>query len=154
MNMKKVIILSAILHLTISVFLLGCKTEDPKAEALRTLTETDRLWCQSASTDLDEFISFLDEDVVWLFCNHPKLHGKEAVRAFFIRAYENNPFTFTWTPDKIEVSNSGELGYTYGTYSLVFLGSAELQPEIIRDYATVWRKQSDDEWKVVLEADF
>ncbi len=143
-----------ILPLTITAFLSACKTEDPKAEVLCTLTETDRLWCQSASTDLDEFISFLDEDVVWLFCNHPKLYGEKAVRAFFIQAYENNPFTFTWTPDKIVVSNSGELGYTYGTYSLVLQGSAEPQPEIIRDYATVWKKQSDNSWKVVLEADF
>ena len=152
--MKHIIFLSAILPLTITVFLLGCETEDPKAGTLRTLTETDRLWCQAASTDLDEFISFLDEEVVWLFCNHPKLYGNEAVRAFFSQAHENNPFTFTWTPDKIEVSNSGELGYAYGTYSLVLQGSAEPQPEIIRDYATVWKKQSDNSWKVVLEADF
>ena len=146
--------LTAILLLTITAFLSACKTEDPKAEALRTLTETDLLWCQSASTNLDEFISFLDEDVVWLFCNQPKMHGKEAVRSFFIQAYENNPFTFTWTPDKIEVSNSGDFGYSYGTYSLVFLDSAEPHMEIIRDYATVWKKQSDNSWKVVLEADF
>ncbi|MBW6498462.1 MAG: DUF4440 domain-containing protein [Bacteroidales bacterium] len=152
--MKTISFLLAILTLTIAAFLLGCQTEDPKAKALRTLTETDRLWCQSASTDLNEFISFLDEDVVWLFCNYPKLQGKEAVHAFYTKAYENNPFTFTWTPDKIEVSNSGDFGYSYGTYNLVFLNDSEIQPEIIRDYATVWKKQSDNSWKVILEADF
>ena len=152
--MKTIPFLSAVLLVATSVFFFACKTEDPKAEALRTLTEADRLWCQAASTDLDEFISFLDKDVVWLFCNFPKLYGKDAVRDFFIQAYAETPFTLTWTPEKIEVSNSGDLGYAYGTYSLFFPDSPEQQPKINLDYATVWQKQSDNSWKVVLEADY
>ena len=127
--------------------------QDIKAEALRTLREADRLWCQSAS-DFEGFMSFLDEDVVWYFCSLPPLKGRDAVRSFYQKPYENNAFTLTWTPEKIDVSISGDIGYTHGTYIVVFASSSEKKPEQIRNYATIWRKQIDSTWKVLLEADF
>ena len=127
--------------------------QDIKEEALRTLRESDRLWCQSAS-DFEGFMSFLDEDVVWYFCSLPPLKGRDAVRSFYQKIYANNPFTLTRTPEKIDVSISGDIGYTYGTYKVVFASSSDKKSEQIRNYATIWRKQIDSTWKVVLEADF
>lgn len=98
--------------------------QDMKAEDLRTLREADRLWCQSAS-DFEGFMSFLDEDVVWYFCNMPPLKGRDAVRSFYQRIYENNAFTLTWTPERIDVSISGDMGYTHGTYKVISVGSPE-----------------------------
>jgi ketosteroid isomerase-like protein len=130
------------------------KTEqDIKADALRTLREADRSWCQSAS-DFEGFMSFLDDDVVWYFCNFPALKDKDAVRSFYKKMYEDTAFTFTWTPDRIEVSVSGDIGYDYGTYKVISANSNEQQPGKINNYATIWRKQSNSTWRVVLEADF
>jgi ketosteroid isomerase-like protein len=125
---------------------------DIKAEALRTLREADRLWCQSAS-DFEGFMSFLDEDVVWYFCNLAPLKGRDAVRSFYKKMYEDNPFTLTWTPERIDVSISGDIGYTYGTYKFIS-GSSEKKQEYNSNYASIWQKQKDNTWKVVVEADY
>jgi ketosteroid isomerase-like protein len=146
--MKRIIFLFPLISILIS-----CKNETPKEAALRTLREADRAWCQSAS-DFEGFMSFLDDDVVWYFCDFPQLKGKDAVRSVYKKMYEDKTFTFTWTPERIEVSASGDIGYAYGNYKVILANSSETQSEQIRNYATIWRKQKDTTWKVILEADF
>ena len=127
--------------------------QDLKTEALNSLREADRLWCQSAS-DFEGFMSFLDEEVVWYFCNLPPLKGRDAVRTFYQKMYEDNAFTLTWTPERIDVSISGDIGYTYGIYKFISAGSSDKKQEYNGNYATIWRKQKDNTWKVVVEADY
>lgn len=56
----------------------------------------------------------------------------------------------TWQPVKAEISASGDLGYTYGYYQA---RSHTAQGDVVREgkYTTIWRKQSDGTWKVVLD---
>src|SRR5579884_1338228 len=56
----------------------------------------------------------------------------------------------TWQAVKAEVSASGDLGYTYGYYQM---RSHTAQGEVSREgkYTTIWRKQPDGSWKVVLD---
>ena len=146
--MKRIIFLVSLISILIS-----CKHETLEEAALRTLRETDRAWCQSAS-DFEGFMSFIDDDVVWYFCNFPQLKDKDAVRSVYKKMYEDNTFTFTWTPERIEVSASGDIGYAYGNYKVKSANSTETQSEQIHNYVTIWRKQKDSTWKVILEADF
>ena len=69
-------------------------------------------------------MSFLDAEVVWYFCNFPALKGKDAVYSFYKKMFEDKTFSFTWTPERIEVSNCGDMGYTYGTYKVISSGSS------------------------------
>lgn len=82
--------------------------QNMKTEALRTLRETDRRWCQSAST-LEGFMSFLADDIVWYFCDRSPLKGKEEVRSFLKKVYEDPAYSLTWTPEQIDVSDSGDM---------------------------------------------
>jgi quercetin dioxygenase-like cupin family protein len=52
-------------------------------------------------------------------------------------------FSLQWTPGKGDVSASGDLGYTAGTYASTMGGASEQGK-----YVTVWKKQSDGKWKV------
>ena len=52
-------------------------------------------------------------------------------------------FALQWTPTKAEISASGDLGTTAGTYDMTMGGIAEKGK-----YVTVWKKQSDGAWKV------
>jgi ketosteroid isomerase-like protein len=56
-------------------------------------------------------------------------------------------FVSSWEPKLIEVSNSGAMGYAYGTYTTSF------DPETEHNYSTVWRRKGGGDWKVVLETD-
>ena len=146
--MKRVILLFSFI-----IILVSFKNETSKEKALRTLREADRAWCQSVS-DFEKFMSFLENDVVWYNCLYPQLKGKDAVRSAFKNIFADKAFTFTWTPEQIEVSSSGDLGYTYGKYKVKYPNSTEAQSEQLHDYTTIWKKQKDSTWKVILEADF
>jgi ketosteroid isomerase-like protein len=72
--------------------------------------------------------------------------GADAVD--YISQGDDTSFIMTWEPSGGNVAKSGDLGYTYGVYSLkpknkdtVFYGT----------YVSVWKKQEDGKWKFVLE---
>jgi ketosteroid isomerase-like protein len=57
----------------------------------------------------------------------------------------------TWTPVGADISASGDLGYTYGTYEF---RSKDKDGKPVVDhgkYTSIWKKQKDGSWKVVLD---
>ncbi len=57
----------------------------------------------------------------------------------------------TWSSVGADISSSGDLGYTYGTYEL---RSKDKEGNPVVDhgkYTTIWKKQSGGSWKVVLD---
>ena len=55
----------------------------------------------------------------------------------------------TWQPTVADVSRSGDLGYTYGAYDLKASGSDQ-KPEH-GNYVRVWKRQTNGQWKVVID---
>jgi len=60
------------------------------------------------------------------------------------------PITLNWAPIYGDVSQAGDLGYTTGPYT-VEDHSAEKRPTRHGMYSSVWKKQADGNWKVVLD---
>jgi ketosteroid isomerase-like protein len=54
---------------------------------------------------------------------------------------------WTWQPEPWNVSQSGDLGYSYGTYQLKSDGNKQPETE---NYFRIWKKQ-EGVWKVVLD---
>jgi ketosteroid isomerase-like protein len=54
-----------------------------------------------------------------------------------------------WTPEIAEVASGGDLGYTSGPWRLTTKG--EDQPKAYGHYFTVWRKDGDGHWKVLVD---
>src|SRR6266478_4595379 len=54
-----------------------------------------------------------------------------------------------WQPTMADISHSGDLGYTYGTYDLKG-ASADQKPEH-GNYVRVWKRQMNGRWKVVID---
>jgi ketosteroid isomerase-like protein len=60
-------------------------------------------------------------------------------------------FTLTWSPLFADISESLELGYTYGIYELT-IKSSEANPQVHKGtYLTIWKKDKDGKWKFVLD---
>lgn len=57
----------------------------------------------------------------------------------------------TWTPVGADISSSGDLGYTYGTFE--FRSVAKDGKPLVESgkYTSIWKKQPDGSWKVVLD---
>ncbi|HEX2974427.1 MAG TPA: nuclear transport factor 2 family protein, partial [Bacteroidales bacterium] len=79
--------------------------------------------------------------------NDSLIRGKENIRNF----YEKNSaqgVKLTWSPDFIEVSECGTLGYTYGKYHFSKADSTGKMTERTGTFHTVWKKENG-KWRFV-----
>ena len=149
----------AVLGLALLVFAGGCTTSSPKprrvtvnasAEQAR-LFQTDVEFSQiSARLGVAQAFSlYFAEDGVWLPVGMPPVRGRQAIRDTLDQA---GTIKLSWQPQMAAVAAAADLGYTWGLYE-ARLPTADGGERVIRGkYATVWRKQPDETWKVVLHA--
>ena len=73
--------------------------------------------------------------------------GKESIR----QQYELFPrdAKLIWTPDFVDVSASGDLGYTYGRYTYTSVDSLGHASQSEGIFHTVWKRQQDGQWRFV-----
>jgi ketosteroid isomerase-like protein len=103
----------------------------------------------TAERGLDGFMSFFADDAVDLPAGEDMVSGKENIRKAL--SPWGADVSLTWTPVKAEISASGDLGYTYGTYVYKAMGKDGKPVMAYGKYTTVWKKQADDTWKVALD---
>jgi ketosteroid isomerase-like protein len=60
------------------------------------------------------------------------------------------PFTLNWSPAYADISQAGDLGYTTGPYTLTD-ESPQKRPPRYGFYFSIWKRQSDGAWKVVID---
>ena len=71
--------------------------------------------------------------------------GREAVQAFLGES-DYTSIVLTWEPLNGEISSSGDLGFTYGTYTLK-AGDKQSRGT----YVSVWKRDVVGRWKWVLD---
>jgi ketosteroid isomerase-like protein len=59
--------------------------------------------------------------------------------------------SLTWTPVKADMAASGDLGYTYGNYVFKHKDKAGKLITDYGKYTSIWKKQKDGSWKVVVD---
>ena len=57
--------------------------------------------------------------------------------------------TLSWKPDFIDVSDSGDMAYTYGKALYTYTDSLGVTKEYPALFHTVWKRQEDGSWKFV-----
>jgi ketosteroid isomerase-like protein len=61
-------------------------------------------------------------------------------------------YQLTWTPTDAQMGPSGDMGYTWGHFEGRSKDAAGNPVLTSGRYMTIWRKQADGSWKVVLDA--
>lgn len=61
--------------------------------------------------------------------------------------YENS--SLVWEPEFVDVSSSGDLAYTYGSYVFTLVDSIGEEKSDTGIFHTVWKRQTDGQWKFV-----
>ncbi|MGA8867685.1 MAG: DUF4440 domain-containing protein, partial [Candidatus Sulfotelmatobacter sp.] len=59
--------------------------------------------------------------------------------------------SLTWAPVGADIASSGDLGYTYGTFEFRFKDREGKSIVEHGKYTSIWKKQKDGSWKVVLD---
>ncbi len=96
----------------------------------------------------EAFWFFADSNAVIKRANDSLIHGKDGIRSFYSADYFNTA-TVKWSPDFIDVSEDGDLGYTYGKYRWQSTDSSGKVNVATGIFHTVWKKQTDGSWKYV-----
>src|ERR1700691_6170524 len=121
-------------------------------EELQKLLALDREWSQttaSMSKSLDMFMSYYAADASVYPPGMTIATGTAAIRAALMPMTALPGFALQWSPTKANMSASGDLGYTAGSYALT-MNDATGKPVIEQGkYIAVWKKQPDGSWKVI-----
>lgn len=96
----------------------------------------------------EAFWHFADSTAVIRGENDSLIHGKEGIRNFF-NADRFKTATVKWSPDFVDASSAGDIGYTYGKYTWLSKDSTGKINESKGVFHTVWKKQKDGSWKFV-----
>jgi ketosteroid isomerase-like protein len=152
--MKLLILFCAILTLSTSCksdSLGPANAEEQQAEWKDEIKATEAAFSEMAGKEgiATAFLAFAADDAV-LMRNNSLVEGKEAIAARLnSNAAPDGRESLSWEPTFVDVSSSGDLGYTYGNYVYSVtdsLGQKNTQEGI---FHTVWKRQADGKWKFV-----
>jgi ketosteroid isomerase-like protein len=144
--MRKATFRNGISVVLVSIFLAavsGTQTADLKSQ-LSDLVQAEISFSSAAGEKgiREAFLAFLAEHSL-VFRPLP-VDGR--------KTYEESPAdsgTLSWYPVIADISRTGDLGYTTGPYE--YRSEKSGDPVRRGNYASVWRRQSDGIWKVILD---
>ena len=121
---------------------------EAEVNSIRTAL-TKRDWQFGADTQskgfLSAFMLYSVDDARLLRNGSFPYIGRRAIKD----AFEKNEDVWSSQPDFSDVSRSGDLGYTYGTYEVKKTDGAKTSIEK-GNYMRIWKQQTD-QWKIVLQ---
>jgi ketosteroid isomerase-like protein len=93
------------------------------------------------------FLAYAAQDAVLKRGNNLVV-GKDAIKERFAQQNMEN-VKLEWSPDFVDVSESGDLGYTYGNYTFTSIDSLGNKVEDKGIFHTVWKRQTNGAWRFV-----
>jgi len=142
---------NALLIVLVSVMAAACDTKKPAQDDVdykTAMLEADRDFSKMSEAKGMKYalMEYIDNKGVLLRPNSIPIVGGNAIN--YISQGNDTSYTMTWEPNGGSVAKSGELGYTYGLYSLKPNGKDTV---LYGTYVSIWKKQPDGKWKFVLE---
>ena len=141
-------------YLTLSfllILLVACKVEFKmnNGDHIEEIRAAETAFAQEVKESgmTTAFLQFAADDAV-LNRNDILYKGKEEIRAYLESSTLEN-VQLTWTPEHIDVSESGDMAYTYGPYEFSAMDKEGKMIEATGIFHTVWKRQADGTWKYV-----
>lgn len=135
----------------VALLCCGCASQSMLPQpAADVLLDTDRSFAAFAQAHgvAAAFREFAAEDALLLPMGEARVRGREAIHKSLLDLPAG---ALSWSPVAGEVSRSGNLGYTWGTYQ--FRVREGDDPTALRHgkYVTIWKRQPDGSWRYVLD---
>ena len=126
---------------------LTFRKNDERINALNEMQQTDSDFSNLSREQgfRKAFLEYMEEDAILLRDNNMPIIGADAVE--YVSSINDSTFQIEWEPHGGDVSSSGDMGFTYGLYTLKTDSAVQHG-----SYVTIWRKQEDGKWKYVLDA--
>jgi ketosteroid isomerase-like protein len=135
------------------IVVVGCQPAAKKAgnlsqykdEILQTEKEFEKM---AADSGLPAAFSHYVADSGVVNVQDSLFIGPKAVYKFYQRL-KHNDMSLKWTPDFVDVSGCGDLGYTYGHFIFSYKDSTGTWRQSKGIFHTVWKRQTDGNWRFV-----
>ena len=137
----------------LSLAALGCAgapegpTVDFQAERSALMKADEALF--KSHEDLDEFVTFWADDATFMPDDAPAARG-DSIRTTWEQLISIPGFNLEWRATSAQVAEAGDMGYTIGTYELTVEQDGASMVTVGK-YVTLWGKQADGSWKVVVD---
>lgn len=143
----------SIIGFFIFISFYGC-SEEKTPEVNNTKDRISLLEADKAFSDLSAkvgmkaaFIEYIDSNGVLLRSDNIPIAGAMAID--YLIQYNDTGFSLIWQPHHAVVSSSGDLGYTYGIYSVKV---PSRDTAIYGNYVHIWKRNQNGKWKFVLDS--
>ena len=136
--------------ISLLAFLTACQQPVNKEKIKQEIFQTEKAFEKMCAEEgmQEAFYFFADDSAVIKRQNDTLITGKENIKDY----YSNPAFKManvTWTPDFIDVSESGDMAYSYGKYLWVIWNAEGDTAEFEGVFQTIWKRQPDGKWKYV-----
>ena len=115
------------------------------------LLQTDRMFSKLSvdSGAAYAFHKYLAADAIMLPAGRNPVFGLDSIYASMI----NNEMIYTleWDPQRAEIANSGELGWTWGKYKMSYKDKDGILVNSYGKYLNIWRLDVSGNWKVMVD---
>lgn len=139
-----------LLSLAVLVMVASCRPSVDKEKMKNEIFVSEKAFerMTSEKSIAEAFYFFADENAVIKRGNDSLIFGRESIHHYYLTRNLKNA-SVSWTPDFVEVSECGTLGYTYGKY--IWKVVKETGDTIVAKgiFHTVWKKQKDGTWRYV-----
>jgi ketosteroid isomerase-like protein len=122
---------------------------EAETEAVR---KADSAWQKSVQEEnIDKVLSFYLDDAIWFWPDTPTFKGKEGIKKWWLTWFNIPDSKVSWEPMKVEVSSSGDLAYSAGTFEYSLTDGEGQTVTHKGEYVAVWKKAPDGNWKITTE---
>ncbi|MFN8335889.1 MAG: DUF4440 domain-containing protein [Cyclobacteriaceae bacterium] len=129
--------------------IVSCSSPEDTDALKSEVLKTDKEFAKRAQEEgiVEAFVFYADEKVIKPVPGGQPIFGKYAL----MESYEKNPpkYKLTWEPLRAEAS--GNLGYTFGSYTLTTQTAAGKDSVQYGNYISVWKRKKDGSWRYVID---
>jgi len=136
------------------LLLLGACTEsgvDHETEGAALMQQSRDWSALAASGDMESVMEFWADDALMLPPDGPLLDGKQAIREYVEGAANIPGFGISWEPERVQLSQSGDMAYLIEKNVTEFDDAEGNKVTVYGKVVTIWRKDSDGNWKNVVD---
>lgn len=131
--------------------IVSCTNAPDLKEAREKLLHTDRNFAAASleKGTAEAFREYLDPEAVQLTAGKDPIRGRDNI----FERMKASPArgVLSWEPKEAEVSESADMGYTWGEYKFKYTTTEGTEEVSHGKYLNVWRVQPDGSWKVVVD---
>lgn len=130
---------------------LRCNVRIDMQTETQALLETDRAFALHSVEHgaAEAFRKYLLEDALQLPSGQLPMRGRETIYTEMLKS--DGQYELNWEPREGAVAASGELGYTWGYYTVTIRGGEGDGQQRRGKYLNVWKKDDEGNWRVLVD---